>query len=135
MLRNEAAVKQIIRAAVAEAVCVALMLGVYAVIGRFSLTVMWSALFGYVMAVGNFIALSITVSSAADKAERTGNAAGAANDVRASSTVRLLALLAIYFIVLRFGKLDPVSSLLPLIFMQFALKIMEFFRKEDGEGK
>ena len=48
--------------------------------------------------------------------------------------IRLFALLALYFLVLRFTTLDRIASLLPLILMQAVIRLVGFFRK-DGAGK
>ena len=55
---------QVSRLAVAVALCIAAMLAVYALAGRFTNTVLLGALIGFVLAMGNFISLCITVSNA-----------------------------------------------------------------------
>lgn len=134
MLHNRDAIRQFaVCAAVLFALC-ALMVGVYAVLGRFSPDVLLGAAFGYAAAAGNFLALTVVVSNAADRAEETGNAAEAQKMIQASTPIRLFALLGLYFLVLRFTTLDRIASLLPLIFMQAVIRLVGFFRK-DGAGK
>lgn len=134
MLHNRDAIRQFAVCAIALLLCVALMLGVYALIGQFSLNVLLGAIFGYLMAAGNFFALTVIVSNAADKAEETGNAAEAQKMIQASTPIRLLALLAFYFVILRLTTLDPLASLIPLLLMQVVIRLVGFFRK-DGAGK
>lgn len=134
VFHNKAAIAQVLRTAAAEAVAVALMLGVYALLGKMSTAVLLGALFGYVMSVGNFLALSVAVSRAVDKAEAGGDPVEAANRVRLSGALRLLALFGLYVAVLMAGVVDPLASLLPLLTMQAAIRLTEYFRKEDENG-
>lgn len=134
MLKNKDVIAQFLRVALGEVICVALMLGVYALIGRLSPAVLWGALLGAAVAIGNFLALSITVTRAADRAAETGDAAKATLSVRASAVWRLLAMAVILILVLRTGVCDPLAAVLPLIFIQISISLMEFFRK-DGEKR
>jgi len=60
--------QQASRLAVAVALCIAAMLAVYALTGHFTNAVLLGALIGFVMAMGNFLSLSITVSNAMNRA-------------------------------------------------------------------
>ena len=134
MLHNKAAISQVLRASGAEAVAVALMLGAYALLGKLSGAVLVGALFGFALSVGNFLALSVSVSRAADKAEAGGNPVEAANRVRLAGTVRLFVLFGLYYLVLQTGAADPLAAVLPLLLMQLAIRLTEYFRKEDENG-
>jgi len=59
--------------AVAVALCIAAMLAVYALAGYYTTQVLVGALIGFVLAMGNFLALSITVSNALDRAANGGS--------------------------------------------------------------
>ncbi len=133
MLHNDAAIRQFFKVALGVAVLTAIELGVYALLGRFSLPVLLGAVFGMVVSCANFLALTVTVSRAADRAEG-GDPNKAKAAVQGSSVVRLLALLAIYILVLKTTSLDPLASVLPLVFVQLSLYGIEFFRR-DGEKK
>ena len=130
-MRNKNAIRQVLIVSAFEAAAVGLMLAVYAIIGRLDGKVLLGALFGCVVSILNFFALTVTVSNAADRAEKTGDAAGAKRSVQASSMARLFALLGIYVLVLSFKAVDPVASLLPLIFLQISIRVYGFFRKEE----
>ena len=67
MRKHEDIFGQVSRLAVAVALCIAAMLAVYALAGRFTNTVLLGALIGFVLAMGNFISLCITVSNALDR--------------------------------------------------------------------
>ncbi len=132
MFHNESAIRQLLRVFLGEVVLIGLMLAGYAVFGKFTVAVLLGALVGGVLAIGNFLFLSISVTRAADQAEKTGNAAKATLSVRASSTGRLLVLAVLYIVILKTGYFDPIASVLPLIFVQLSLNLTEYFRK-DGE--
>ena len=55
------------------ALCIAAMLAVYALAGYYTTEVLVGALIGFVLAMGNFLALSITVSNALDRAANGGS--------------------------------------------------------------
>ena len=131
MLHNDAAIRQFIRIALGVAALTALEIGVYALLGRFSVDVLLGALFGMVVSCANFLALTVTVSRAADRAEG-GDPMKARAAVQGSSVLRLLALAAVYILVLKLTTLDPLAAVLPLVFVQISISLFEFFRK-DGE--
>ena len=90
MQKQREAFQEIARVAAALAVCEGLMLVVYALAGQFTLRTLAGALVGFVLALGNFAALSITVSNAMDRAARTGDAKKAQMEIHASRAVRPL---------------------------------------------
>lgn len=121
------------RLAIALLVCVGIMLAVYALLGDLTQSVLVGAIIGFVLAIGNFLSLSITVSNALDRAARDKEPQRAQLSIQASGVVRLLVLAVIYILLFRAGVCDPVAALLPLLLAQAALKVIEFFRK-DNEG-
>ena len=133
MFHNDAAIRQFIKIALGVAVLTALEIGVYALIGRLNRWVLLGALFGMIVSCLNFLALTVTVSRAADRAEG-GDPAKARAAVQGSSVARLLAVLAVYIVVLKTTPLDPLAAVLPLVFVQLTIYMAEFFRK-DGEKK
>ena len=68
MQKNRDVLRQVGGLAVALLVCIAVMLAVYALLGRLDRLVLLGAVFGWILAVGNFLSLSITVSNALDRA-------------------------------------------------------------------
>ena len=134
MFHNKEAIRQILRVLAGEAACVALMLGVYGLIGRFSRQVLLGALIGGVLAMLNFLLLSVTVSRAADRAETTGEAVKARVSVEVMALVRLLLLAVLYILILKSGACDPIAAILPLLFLQLSIVLTEFFRKDKGDG-
>ena len=123
------------RLAVAVALCIAAMLAVYALAGRFDNAVLIGALVGFVLAMGNFLSLSITVSNALDRAANGGSPQKAQLEIQTSSVVRPVVLVIIYILLVRAKLCDPVAAILPLLFAQVCIKLIEFFRKEPTKDK
>ena len=134
MQKHREILRQVCRLMVALAVCVAIMLGVYALLCAFTSSVVVGAILGFVLAVGNFVSLSITVSNAMDRAARDKDPQRAQLSIQASGVIRLLVLAAIYTLLFRAKVCDPVAALLPLLMAQAVLKLVEFFRKDDEGG-
>ena len=91
-------------------------------------------LLGTVIAVGNFLALSITVSNALDRAAAGDNSVKACMSIQSSSVVRTAILAVIYVLLFHAKVCDPLAALLPLLFAQAAIKLIEFFRKDSKGG-
>lgn len=74
--------KQILRQtgeiALGVALCTGLMLVIYYGLGKFSTKVLWGAMAGIALGVLNFLAMAVTASRAADKAQEQDVRAGKA---------------------------------------------------------
>ena len=114
-------------------ICVGIMLGIYALLGIFTRSVLVGAVVGLLLSIGNFVSLSITVSNALDRAARDNDPQRAQLSIQTSSVIRLLVLAAIYILLFRAKLCDPIAALLPLLLAQGVLKLVEFFRN-DKEG-
>lgn len=134
MQKNRDVLRQVGGLAVALLVCIAVMLAVYALLGRLDRLVLLGAVFGWILAVGNFLSLSITVSNALDRAANSGSPQKAQLEIQTSSVVRPLVLALIYIVLFRAKVCDPVAALLPLLFAQVAIKVLEFFRNDKKGG-
>ena len=131
-MKNRDILNQVLRLLLGTAVCTGLMLAVYALLDKLTAAVMLGALAGLILSVGNFFFLAISVSRAADRATETGDAAKAKREIRSAFSARLLVLFLLYFLILKTGRLDAVAALLPMLFAQLSLRVIEFFRK-DGD--
>lgn len=134
MQKNRDVLRQVGGLAAALLVCIAVMLAVYALLGRLDRLVLLGAVFGWILAVGNFLSLSITVSNALDRAANGGSPQKAQLEIQTSSVVRPLVLTLIYIVLFRAKVCDPVAALLPLLFAQVAIKVLEFFRNDKKGG-
>ncbi len=115
--------------AAGEAVCVAVMFLVYFLIEQFSISVLLGGLVGLLLATGNFFALAVAATLAADRAQAQ-DVEGGQKLMRSSYPLRLLALAVILFLCAKSGVFDVIALVLPLLFVRPILTIGEFFRKK-----
>ena len=115
--------------AVGEAVCVLLMLTVFALIKHWSGKVLLGGLIGYVLAVGNFFFMALGTSLAADRAENQ-NVKGGQVLIRSSYILRLVVLFVLLFASAKSGFCNPVALAVPLLFVRPVMTISEFFHKK-----
>ena len=103
------------RLAVAVALCIVAMLAVYALAGQFTNTVLLGALIGFVLAMGNFISLCITVSNALDRTVKgtTTESPAAYSIVRRNPPGG--AGHHLHSVVPRKVRCDPLATILPLL--------------------
>lgn len=114
--------------AIGVLVCAAAMVGVFAALGYFQMNVLWGALAGSLVTVGNYFFLAVTVSLAADKATE-GQVQQAQKMIRLSSTVRLVVMAVALFVCIKLGA-NILALVLPLVFERPVLMVAEFFRKK-----
>ena len=114
-----------------QAIGVAIMFGVYALLGFFSIKVLLGGIVGAVAALANFFIMAVTVSLAADKAEQQ-DVSGGQKLLKGAYPVRLLLLAVILFACAKSGYFDVLALVIPLVFVRPTLTIAEFFRKKEG---
>ena len=114
--------------AVGEVICTAVMVAVFAALGYFQMSVLWGALVGCAVITGNYFFLAVTVSLAADRAQK-GEAKKAQSMIQLSSVVRLLAMCGILILPIKLGT-NVLATVLPLVFARPILMLAEFFRKK-----
>ena len=117
--------------ALGEAVCVALMCAVYALIGKFDLSVLLGGLVGLLVAAGNFFALAVVATLASDKAE-AGDPLAGQKLMKSSYPIRLLAMAAVLVLCAKSGFFNVIALVLPLAFVRPILTITEFFKKKGA---
>ena len=114
--------------AVGELICSGIMVGIFAALGHFQWNVLWGALAGSAVMIANYFFMAVTVSLAADRAER-GEVDQAKKMVQLSSAFRLVAMGLILFLGIRLGA-NVIALVLPLCFARPILMLAEFFRKK-----
>lgn len=117
--------------AAGELICVALICGVYALLGKFALSVLLGGLVGLLVAVGNFFFLAVAATLASDKAE-AGDVEGGQKLMKSSYPIRLVAMAAVLILCAKSGVFDVIALVLPLVFVRPILTIAEFFRKKGA---
>lgn len=116
--------------AAGQAIGVAVMFGVYALLGFFSIKVLLGGIVGAAAALANFFFMAVVVSLAADKAQQQ-DVTGGQKLVKGAYPIRLLLLAVILFACAKSGYFDVVALVLPLVFVRPTLTIAEFFRKKE----
>lgn len=114
-----------------EAVGLALMYAVYALLGKFSLSVLLGGIIGAVLSAANFFFMAITVTLAADRAQNGDPTAGQ-KLIKGTYPVRLLVLAVILFACAKSGLFDVVALVLPLVFVRPTITVAEFFKKKGA---
>ena len=114
---------------IGQAVCVAAMYGVFALLHRLDRTVLLGGLIGMLLAVGNFFFMAVGTSLAADKAEDQ-NVNGGKALISASYLIRLAVLFLVLFLCAKSGRCNVFALVLPLVFTRPILMVSEFFRKK-----
>ena len=114
--------------AIGELICSAIMVGVFAALGKFELNVILSALGGSLVMTGNYLFMAITVSLAADRAQQ-GQVEQAKKMVQSSSVLRLVAMGGLMALGIFLGA-NVIALELPLAFARPILRLAEFFRKK-----
>ena len=115
--------------AAGEIICVALLCGVYALIGKFALSVLLGGLVGFLVATGNFFFLAMIATLASDKAE-AGDPVAGQKLMKSSYPIRLLVMAAVLILCAKSGYFDVIALVVPLLFVRPILTVKEFFRKK-----
>lgn len=114
--------------AIGQVLCVAVMIGVFALLGNFDRSVLLGGIFGGMIAIGNFFAMAVCADLAADKAGN-GNVNGGQALVRGSYVGRLAVVAILLFALVKSGLCNVLAAVLPLIFNRPILTLSEFFGK------
>lgn len=113
---------------IGQAIGLVLMFCIYGLLGYFSPKVLLGGLVGALAAIGNFFFMAVTVSLAADKAEKN-DVSGGKKLLKGFYPIRLLVLAVILFACGKSGYFDVVAMVLPLAVVRPTLTLAEFFRK------
>lgn len=114
-----------------ELLLTGVMLAVYALIGRSSLKVLWSAGLGAGAVLLNFTVMILALL----QAEKRGSPEKGQLYVRATYALRLVLLAAVLILALKSKVFDPLATALPLCFQPIAVWLFELFRKmKKGEN-
>lgn len=114
--------------ALGQALCVAAMIGIFALLGAFNRSVLVGGIAGGILAVLNFLFMAISASIAADKAQAQ-NVKGGQATITGSYFLRMALLFVVLFALVKSGLCNVITAVLPLAFTRPILTIAEFFRK------
>ena len=113
----------------AELLLSGVMLGIYAIVGRFSVRILYSAALGTGLVLLNFAAMIFSLI----RAERYDSPAK--GQLAARLLLRMLVLVGVLVLALKYGNFDPLSTLLPLCFMRIALFAGTLAKKKKPVSK
>ena len=116
-----------------ELLCSALMVGIFALLGKYDTAVLLGALFGSILATANFFFMAMGAMIAADKAEAQ-NVKGGQATIHTSYMLRMAGLFVNMFALIKSNLCNAIALVLPLVFTRLILTVSEFFRK-PGEPK
>ena len=116
-----------------QAVCCAVMVGIFALLGSYDTTVLLGSIFGGIIATLNFFFMAVAATIAADKAVNQDVKGGQAT-VQASYIGRLVVMAVVLFALVKSGLCNVIAVVLPLAFNRPILTIAEFFRKGDNQS-
>ena len=97
----------------------AAMVGVYAIVGKFTAAVLNGALLGTAASLLNYIVMIISLL----QAEKSESPEKGQLKARGNYILRMVVLLVGLILALKFGPFDPLATLLPLVLMRIALFI------------
>ena len=140
MKPQKAVLKETRNIAIGTVIMLLLMFAVYAIIGKFGLTVLWGGLYSGLVAVLNFFALGMTVQLSLNgiQSEDENQEKNAKAKMRFSYSVRMLLVFVLAVIAIAVLDFDPLACLLPLLFPRITIAIMNLGkhgRPSGGEVK
>ena len=119
--------------AIGQALCVGVMIGIFALLDKSDTSVWLGGIAGGILAVANFFFMAVSASVAADKAVAQ-DVKGGQLTMRLSYMARLAVIFIILFALVKSGLCNVIAAVLPLAFTRPVLFVAEFFRK-SGEEK
>jgi hypothetical protein len=117
--------------AIGVLICTAVMIGAFALLGKFDTSVLLGGIVGAILSIGNFFFMAVGTSLAADRAEKQ-DVKGGQVLIRNSYMLRLAVLFVLLFACAKSGLFNLFALVLPLIFVRPSLTIAEFFRKKGN---
>ena len=117
--------------ALGEAICIAGMIGIFALLGYMNYTVIVGGILGGLLAIGNFFFMAITSDAAADKASAQDTKTGK-SFMKLSYGTRLLIMGVLLLVGAKSGHCNVIAMACPLFLVFPILMVIEFFRKAGG---
>mgnify|MGYP000753984143 CR=1 FL=1 len=113
--------------AIGECMGVAVMLAIFALLGRFDRSVALGGLIGGVLTM-NFFLMAVNANNAADKAVSQDVKSGKSM-LQLSYAARLAMIFVVLFACVKSGLCNVFAIVIPLLFVRPTITIAEFFRK------
>ena len=130
---DKAVREQTVRVALGVGALVALMLAVYAVIGRFSLPVALGGVYSGALGILNFFIMGMMVQSITERMaekERTEQEIAdltiqMQNRMKVSYNMRMIGLFALLVLGIAVFRFDPLATILPSVFPSIIIRILQ----------
>ena len=133
MKSKNTAFRETASVAIGQVLCTAAMIAVFALVGKYGLSVLLGGLLGAAVATANFFIMSFVANLAADKAEAQ-DVAGGQKLIHLSYLGRMIGMFLVLILCAKSGYFHPLALVLPLAFNRPILTIAELFKKK-GENK
>ncbi len=122
-MKKNPAIIETLRIAIGLAICLALMFGVYAILSLFTLKVFLGGLLGYILAVGNFFFMAVSLMNIADQAE---NPKGGLK-MQGGFLFRMLVMGGLIVLGVKSGYCDAIAAVIPIAFVRPVITLEQFF--------
>ena len=116
---------------IGQIVCSDAMVGIFALLGYYDLSVLLGGIVGSLLATGNFLVMAMVATVASDKAQQQ-DAEGGKKLLKISYPLRLILLALIMVAFAKSGLCNIIALVLPLLFVRPILTIGEFFKKKEA---
>lgn len=110
-------------------ICLAVMLGVYWLIGKFELLILISGAVGTAVAIGNFFFMAVGLSSIPEGTDAMQIKLRA----QGSFMIRTFAVLVILVVAIKVLHCDAIATLIPLLFTRPIFMVEQFILKAKEE--
>lgn len=114
-----------------ELICLGLLYGAFALLGKLDSKVLLGGAIGAVTAVLNYFLMAVGVYAATARAE-AGDPARGRRIVSLSMAGRFLLMIAILVVGAKSGLCNVVAMVIPLLLFRVLIFVGEFFRRKDG---
>lgn len=128
---QETVLRETKRIAVGVFSMLAIMLVVYAALGRFSLAVVLGGLIGALYAVLNFLLLGMTVQKVAEM--REGNEELARMQMKSSYTMRMVIMILLIVVAFALPFVDGLACMIPMLFPRLTILVLQLTGKIKDE--
>ena len=115
--------------AAGQFLCTLIMAAVFALLGKFDLSVLWGGLAGACVATANFFLMSHFANLAADKAEAQ-DIVGGQKLIQLSYMGRMAGMFLVLALCAKSGRFHVLTLVLPLAFTRPILTLAELFKKK-----
>ena len=128
---QETVLRETKRIAVGVFSMLAIMLVVYAALGRFSLAVVLGGLIGALYAVLNFLLLGMTVQKVADMREE--NEELARMQMKSSYNMRMVIMILLIVVAFALPFVDGLACMIPMLFPRLTIFVLQLTGKIKDE--